>query len=350
MPKPLTKEEFLTKIEKKFGDKFTYTLPEEFSLNKNITVHCPIHGDLITSGRSFLYSKGGCNKCGLDLRSQHSKTTQTIPWRSRVCEFNTIHKNKYTYSINHNGGNRSKIKIHCDKHGEFQKLMSAHLAGQGCPSCQKESTKKFKNSLINQTDKAKIAKINRTAANRKKAEEKQMPLETAQQLVLAKHGNKFFYDWSSYKGWSHKLKITCPDHGDFYQSCKDHASAARGCPSCARISKSRLEDEWLTSFDVIYRQYKINLDGKLIKVDGYNPITNTVYEFLGDYWHGHPIWHSKLNGINANNKISFIELFEQTKIRFDKIKNMGYNIVYVWENDIRNKNITSRIFYNNLEV
>lgn len=350
MPKAITQSEFLDRVNKKFGNKFSVQVPEEFSLDKEITVICPCHGNMVISGRGMLYGKCGCLGCASDLRNANSKITQLTPWTSRVAEFNKVHNHQYTYEETHIGNNKSKIKIRCNKHGFFEKHLFAHLAGKGCPACQTESTKIFNKRKQSKEERKQLAKENRTTANRQKALENKMPLETAKELIASRHGEKFSYNWSTYNGWSYPLSITCKLHGEFVQTCKDHVAAARGCPSCARISKSRLEDEWLNSFSIIDRQHKIKIDGKTIKVDGYDQNTNTVYEFLGDYWHGHPNWHSKLDGINANNKIPFVDLFEQTKIRFDKIKNLCYNIVYVWENDIRTKDINSRIFVNQLEV
>ncbi|PJB09687.1 MAG: hypothetical protein CO120_08765 [Gammaproteobacteria bacterium CG_4_9_14_3_um_filter_38_9] len=350
MPSPITQKEYLHRINEKFNNKFVVRLPNKFLLDTEIDVICPDHGSFRSTGSGLLYSKCGCPKCAQQMRAANSQLTQRTPWITRISQFNKIHADKYSYEVNHAGGHRSKIKIQCEIHGLFTKLMSAHLAGQGCPKCQQESTKVFKKSLISEEEKISKSKQNRANANRKRAAENQMPLETAMELVHGKHHNKFTYDWSAYIGWSHKLTITCEKHGAFTQSCKDHVAAARGCPSCARISKSRLEDEWLTSLGVIDRQHKIKLDGKIIKVDGYDSETNTVYEFLGDYWHGHPNWYLKLNGINANNKIPFVVLFKQTKERFDKIKNLGYNVIYVWENDIRTSSVESRTFLNQLEV
>lgn len=58
-----------------------------------------------------------------------------------------------------------------------------------------------------------------------------------------------------------------------------------------KYSSSYPEKCWLDSLNIQnnYRQYKI---GKYI-VDGYDPNSNTVYEFYGDYWHGNPNIYNK---------------------------------------------------------
>ena len=81
--------------------------------------------------------------------------------------------------------------------------------------------------------------------------------------------------------------------------------------------------------DDLHRQVYI---GNYI-VDGYDSKTNTVYEYLGDYWHGNPKIF-KSNEYNKTNGQTFGELYEKTMKRIESLKTMGYNVVYVWESDI----------------
>jgi hypothetical protein len=152
MPKAITKEVFLQRVAQKFGDKFNLTLPEDFSLTKKIIINCPVHGDTVTTGRSLLHnSECGCKECGNDLRSRNSATAQRKPWLIRIDEFRAVHGNRYTYSQERGDG--VKIKIKCDNHGEFEKHISAHLSGQGCPQCYYESTKAHKRKCSTKEEK-----------------------------------------------------------------------------------------------------------------------------------------------------------------------------------------------------
>lgn len=72
-------------------------------------------------------------------------------------------------------------------------------------------------------------------------------------------------------------------------------------------------------------------------VDGFDPNTNTVYEYLGDYWHGNPKVFNK-NDINKTNGKKFGELYEKSMEKINHLESMGYNVVYVWENDINPRN------------
>lgn len=69
-------------------------------------------------------------------------------------------------------------------------------------------------------------------------------------------------------------------------------------------------------------------------VDGYDPNTNTIYEFLGDYWHGN-LQKFKSNDINPSNKMSFQQLYDNTFKRLKEFKDNGYNVIYIWESDYK---------------
>ena len=67
-------------------------------------------------------------------------------------------------------------------------------------------------------------------------------------------------------------------------------------------------------------------------VDGFDPITNTVYEFYGDYWHGNP--NKKYNSdINMKSKTLFSELYQNTINRERYLISKGFNIISIWEDD-----------------
>jgi hypothetical protein len=46
-----------------------------------------------------------------------------------------VHGNKYDYSKSIYKNTRTKIKIICKNHGEFEQLSSKHLNNQGCAKC-----------------------------------------------------------------------------------------------------------------------------------------------------------------------------------------------------------------------
>lgn len=49
------------------------------------------------------------------------------------------------------------------------------------------------------------------------------------------HNSKYIYDFDKFKKVKDKIKITCPDHGVFYQSIHKHLEG-QGCPKCKYVS------------------------------------------------------------------------------------------------------------------
>lgn len=69
-----------------------------------------------------------------------------------------------------------------------------------------------------------------------------------------------------------------------------------------------------------------------IFVDGYCSTTNTIYEFHGDFWHGHPTKYDP-NMVNAMKNKTMKQLYAATLARDEKIQRLGYKLVVMWEND-----------------
>jgi hypothetical protein len=106
-----------------------------------------------------------------------------------------------------------------------------------------------------------------------------------------------------------------------------------------------MEESWLDSINngSIIRQFTNKIDNKLYKVDGYDPNTNTIYEFYGDFWHGNINIYNE-NDINKVSKIKFGDLYKETINRESHLKTQNYNIVSIWENEFKenDKNFRNR--------
>lgn len=96
---------------------------------------------------------------------------------------------------------------------------------------------------------------------------------------------------------------------------------------------------WLESImdqEKIYIQHAMNegeykIPGTRYTADGYCRATNTIYEFHGDYWHGNPeIYEADV--MNESTNCTMGELYQKTLLKEQKIKELGYNLVVMWEN------------------
>lgn len=114
-----------------------------------------------------------------------------------------------------------------------------------------------------------------------------------------------------------------------------------GCPHCCKSKGySDTEISWITEIEQnenIIIQNVLSSEGQFKimgvgRADGYCELTNTVYEFHGDFWHGNPSIYDK-NEINPVTKSTFGELYDKTIKREQKIRDLGFNLIVKWETD-----------------
>lgn len=236
--------------------------------------------------------------------------TKKNTWRKKttlefIGEAVSIHYGLFTYDRSTYVSASTKIIITCRKHGDFDQTPSHHLSGQGCPECARVQQSSNRDKFIERSN-----------------------------LI---HNNRFTYDKVDYKNSRTKVIITCGHHGDFEQTPRKHVHG-QGCPKCChRISIP--ETKWLDSLNIptMIRQFpvKIQKDRKSIEVDGYDPTTNTVFLFHGDYYHGNPTVYNR-TFINTRAKKTMGELFDRTMKIESSLKSIGYNVIVMWEFDWKN--------------
>jgi hypothetical protein len=229
-----------------------------------------------------------------------------------VSKAEKIHKRFYSYRLVNLTGNETPIDIICPIHGVFRQIPHDHLRNHGCPNCY------FDRNTIRQRTKAKSEFVNKAKSI---------------------HGNGYQYDISNYVNNKTQIVIYCPKHGKFLQTPNDHLDGS-GCPKCSSVT-SKPETEFLDYLQISKRHYSLPKWRKKI-VDGYDPITNTIYEFLGDYWHGNPCKFGA-NDVHPRIKLSYGEICRETMKSLSKVKSFGYNVKFIWETDWKNfkRGITS---------
>jgi len=156
---------------------------------------------------------------------------------------------------------------------------------------------------------------------------------TKVKIICTEHGDRYGYELVKYININTPVEIICKKHGNFWQKPEYHIDGSN-CPTCALSGISQMEIDWLDSLGIeLLRQYHIKLGKKKIRVDGYDPITNTVYEFHGNYWHGNPQLYNP-EDINEVTGTTFRELYKNTLEKEKLIVEAGYNLVVKWESDI----------------
>jgi len=287
MGRKLTHQQFVEKSIKIHGHKYKY--PGTYVNNRTpIEIGCHVHGNFWQSPNSHLGGHG-CKQCHYDLL----KNSNDQFWQN----VHTVHGHTYQYHSSY-VGLRHTLLIECRIHGIFEQRADHHRNGSGCPQCHSNA---------------------------------HMGKEKFVDAANVIHEFKYSYP-GEYEGSQTPIEICCAKHGSFWQKPAVHLQG-HGCPHCpARVS--RAETAWLDFLEIPseYRQQPIKLNNKWIVADAHNPHTNTVYEFYGDYWHGNPqVFNSQK--INSLADKTFGQLYQDTLSREALIKQRGYNLISIWEND-----------------
>jgi len=323
----LTQEEFIILSKDKHGDKYDYSLSIYTKSDDKIKIICKEHGIFEQNANSHMRGSG-CQKCGSIQGGMKGRLTQ----KCFLEKAKKIHGDRYDYSlVNYTKGN-DYIKIICKEHGIFEQRAYTHIyhLGANCPYCSNntwggESQRKNWNMVF--INKAK--KI---------------------------WGEKFDYSLVEYKKTDTPIQIKCIEHNYiFEQTPHHHLRNHNGCKKCLNYGYSKKQIQWLdfiSIFNNITIQHAINNKEHKIenigKVDGYCKEKNTVYEFHGDLWHGNPMKYNIFDNDAKNpfSKKTYYELYETTIKRDKKIKELGYNLVIMWENQWNKINYSIKLLQN----
>jgi glutaredoxin len=352
----ITHEQFILKAKEKHGNKFDYSETEFIHYRIEIKIICPEHGEFYQLPLTHLNSHG-CPQCAKLIKFSTKKhTTKTI-----IEKFIEVHEDRFDYSLVDYINVDTNVKIICREHGVFEQMPYLHLKGQGCRICSNKTyTKEIFISKSNEIHNNKYCydlvkfingqtsveiicnkhgifckipwkHMNGFGCPECFIESRKLPQEELINRFINIHGDKYDYSKVEYRGMSEKIEIICSIHGSFLQSPSHHAEGC-GCPKCCCTNKSKIADEWLKSLNIegLKPEFPIiTKSGFRYIVDGYDPLTKIIYEFLGNFWHGNPEFY-KAEDINPKNGISFGELYRQTIEKINNLQLDGYNVIYKW--------------------
>lgn len=286
-------DNFIEKARRTHGERYQYLHPMPETADEPIIVTCPDHGEFRIV-RSQHINGGLCPGCKVHKRRDQSEF---------VADAIAVHGDSFTYEKAEFAGMTTKVVVTCPVHGDFSITpASLILRGSGCSRCvglNKKTTDEF--------------------------------IEMARE----RYGDRYDYSKVEYTGALKPVIIICRDHGEFLQKPNHHFQNTIGCPKCT-YSVSKPETDWLDSLgvDQSLRQARIRLSGRSRSVDAYDPVTNTVYEFWGSWWHGDPAIFSQ-DDMNKVAKRTFGELYRRTIAKRQAILDEGFNLVEIWESEFR---------------
>jgi len=287
-------QEFLTKVKKRFGGLYDYSLTNYVNSETKVKIICPVHGIFEKLPSQHMVGQG-CPSCS---RSKPRSNTETF-----VAKAIEKHGTYYDYSLVHFIKSTKNVKIVCPKHGIFEQTPSKHLCGQGCKECSIDR-KKEKFSLNESEFIERSKKI---------------------------HADKYDYSLVEYHNSHTKIKIICPTHKIFDQLPYDHLSK-HGCPNCSS-SVSNIEKE-INQFLLSCGVQTITSSLSIIppyQIDIFIPSHNLAIEFNGLYWHSEnkvgKNYHLNKTQICEQNNIRLIHIFEdewlfKKEIIKSKLKNL----------------------------
>jgi len=243
-------EVFLSKAKEAHGNKYDYSKVQYVNSLTEVCIICPEHGEFWQKAGQH-WRGSGCRRCsGI---AKH--TTASFVEKSRE-----VHGDKYSYSLVDYKGNKSKVKIICPVHGEFEQIPLDHTKGRGCNKCGVES---------------------RSALARTSHED-------FLQKAKAIHGNRYDYSEVKYIDTDTKVCIICPEHGEFWQ-IPGHHTKGHGCRKCSGTAPLTTEEFVAEARDIHTGKYnysKVNYKNRKIKVCIICPEHGEFWQIPGDHSRG----------------------------------------------------------------
>jgi len=237
-----TQTRFLENCKKAHGNKYDYSKSIYKRCDIPVIIICPDHGEFKQLPLKHCNAKQGCPLCSGNVK----KTRREI-----ICQFKKKHGDKYDYSQVKYKNTHTKVKIICPEHGEFFQSPHNHLLW-GCKKCsgvQKLTTEEF--------------------------------IKRAKKI----HGDIYDYSKVEYKSSFGKVKIICPNHSEFEQRARAHASVGNGCPICKMSKGEKAVFRFLSENNVKFipqKKFRDCRDKRMLPFDFYLPKLNICIEFDGE--------------------------------------------------------------------
>ena len=179
---------------------------------------------------------------------------------------------------------RTKVRITCPVHGDFEQRPYNHMRGGGCPTCSwkimgEERIRRAALKFVKQSNQA--------------------------------NNNKYTYDKMVYVNNKTHIIITCPIHGDFKQHPYNHIRGA-GCPVCSESQGEKDVRKYLEHNNIKYEHEK-NFNE--------SAISSRFFDFfvLGNLIEYHGTQHYIPSSFGSKQKEAKIKNFRKI-LRSDRVK------------------------------
>lgn len=235
-------ENFIERAVAIHGDRYSYGETVYVNSRTKVKINCKSHGIFEQRADDHLAGRT-CYACSKEKRVKTDFVSRAI----------AVHGSRYSYDNVVYVNNKTKIKITCDKHGDFEQRPQEHLIGQGCRVCQYDAIRSDSESFISK--------------------------------ATAVHKEKYDYSKVVYTSSNKKVLIICGVHGEFSQKAGNHL-CGDGCPKC-RASKGEVAvSNALKDYGLSFKEQAKFIgcrskNGVRLKFDFYIESLNLLIEFDG---------------------------------------------------------------------
>ena len=267
-----TTEQFQKEIKEKYGSKYDVSKAEYNGSHEKVCVICNRCGKEFWITPTNLLSGKGCPNCKKTPLAQEKRAqTNFTKFKAKA---NELHHNFYRYDESTYVNCKIPMRVICPIHGEFWVTPDKHLnAKQGCSKCQKDTMEKEKEERLAEK------KLQKEFEEQQKKIDFENYKSAYYQKAAEKHNKKYSYH-NDYVNQETKIRITCPVHGDFWQSPRNHLKG-QGCPICARQSQTLTTETFIKRAKELYKD-----DYDYSKVEYKNAKTKVcvICPIHGDFW------------------------------------------------------------------
>lgn len=153
-------KEVLKRFRKSHGLLYEYVESSFSGMTVSMEVICKDHGKFLCLPPNHLKGQG-CPACA---RLNSRSSTEDF-----ITKANTLHNNKYDYSLVEYTISADKVDIVCKDHGVFSQRPASHLRGNGCPRCPGSGFRRDKKGylyILEDGDLVKVGITNREVPDR----------------------------------------------------------------------------------------------------------------------------------------------------------------------------------------
>lgn len=299
------------------------------------------------------------------------------------------HGDTYDYSHVVYKHSKQKVVIICKEHREFLQTPEAHIRGQGCPACRADKTKhtvmsrygvpyasqipskieKTKQVLFERYGHSNAAhgpqakeKVKQTNLNRY-GTEKSLQSEVVRRKIEHTNMQTFGVPYVAQRSvipaitlladvnWltdqyvtqrkpalmiAEELGVSNGTVGNYLRKHKIAINYARQYSAkCIRWLEEIMRVEHI-SIQHALNGGEYRVPSTSYKADGFCEQTNTIYEFHGDIFHGNPRLFESSDVCQPFSRATAGELYTFTLFKEQCIRELGYNLVVMWEHDFDN--------------